>query len=273
MTRVLSRITAAIAAYRPPPLVLVAMALLAAGCHGEDSIMSEGNRTPDRSPPFSVSVDGEAFAHVSAAQRQQIEQDAIKRILAIVPAEHRKDAAAELERNPRPEAIGLPRDGQVAARQFTGSNNPEIARLLGTIASVRAADDHDNAMRAASTQVAGAPTARSVSSRVFVTVALNSSSEKSVAIVRPGRPAALLLLRPGADASELRAGIRTAAQLFRDFGANAEKELRAEVEVDDNAAPAPPQTERLLESLREAAFRDIPGVGRVRALEVVSYNK
>ena len=113
---------------------------------------------------------------------------------------------------------------------------------------------------------------------VRVTVALvpqlSDSRAQAVIIRRPddgGRP--LVLLREsGAAPSDLAGGLKAAALAIRKFGEAPLAEQRLTIRASGSRAPAPKsgQAAALLEELKSSVPRAIPGVGSVRAMDILT---
>lgn len=228
------------------------------------------------SPPFRVTVDPAPYLSLTDDQRRALEDDAIQRIVSRIPAEHRARAETLLRQSETPAALGFT-TGHVAASSFAGSTDPEIARNLGIIASVRAATSNLrlSAMNAVTPAVPAKPSAHqpSARTRIFVTVAYDASRSEPVALFGPGYQLPILVLGAGATPADLRAGLRAAAKLARQFGPEPTEHYRAVVHQPDKKGSAAESTERLLQAIQSAAKRVIPGVGELPALEVVTYEK
>jgi len=231
--------------------------------------MTQEGKNPDKEPRFAVTVDHASYASMSSVQRRKIEDEAIRQILAATPEKYRTKMADLLRRDLDPQTLGYS-SGQVGAFAFQGSSDPEIARLLGVVSSVRAAELAESPPRVAA---AAAPSV-TAGTRVFVTVVFDGSrTTGSTAIIRPGYALPILVLQRNADAAELSAGIRAAARLYRDFGPSPSREYTAQIDVAENDPAPSPQTAQLLALIREGDARDVPGVGHLPATEVVTYTK
>src|SRR5262245_487776 len=86
-------------------------------------------------PFYPVVVDPKPYVKLTPEERKRLEDDAIQRIVDLQPPEARQLVATEL----RGELATVSKDG-LTYRQLAGSSDPETARLLSVLASVRAAD-------------------------------------------------------------------------------------------------------------------------------------
>jgi hypothetical protein len=216
-----------------------------------------------------VTIDSKPYESMSDPERGKIEADAIRRILEIVPAENRSEATALLQGHVEPEALGL-RGGAIGVAVFHGSSNLEVARLLGVIASVRAAGAEKIA--AAAVKASADTKQHDPRDRIFVTVVYDETlAEPAVALFNPGYQLPILIVGRDASPDDLRSGLRVAAQLARDFGPRPKREYRAGVERAREGEGVTESTKRLLASIRSSPAREIPGIGRVPAVEVVTY--
>ena len=195
----------------------------------------------------------------------EVEQHAIDQILNSVPAAQRSAMLQSLI-SPSPEAFGFA-GGQIVA-EFPRASDPLLAHWLSVIASVRAASAKPAAANFAEDR------ARPVGERVFVTVADDATRDTtSVAVLRPSDAFPVLLLRRDADALELRAGLRVAAKLFKDFGLHPDLEHRAAVPPKEAEITAPSTAQKLLAWIQTSEPRYLPGLGRLPAIEVVHYTR
>jgi len=217
--------------------------------------------------PYPVKVDPSPYLSMTEAARTQVEQHAIQQIVDRVPTAQRSAMLRALT-DASPEALGFGGSSTIAAYQFSGSSDPVIAQWLGVIASVRAV----SASRAAA-NFSEAPTGPS-GDRVFVTVAYDAARDTaSIALLRPTDAFPVLLLRREADAVELRAGLVVAAKLFKDFGAHPNREYRAAVPPNDARVAAPSNAQKLLTRIQSSTPRNLPGLGRLPAIEVAHYTR
>ena len=257
-----------------PTHVLRATALLFLSafmaCRNSDPLAGNSARTSPVTPPFRVTVDPTPYASLSAAERAAVQADAIRQILQRIPPEHREQATALLQKDITQDHISTGSGGTVVSG-FAGSNDPEIARLLGVVASVRAASNQ--ALRVASRSPnEGAP--RDPRERVYVTVVFDAARvDAPVALYGPAYHWPLLVVGRDATAGELRVGLRIAGQLVRDFGPDPAREYRAEIDPPSASEIVPPEAARLLAAIQTSPARDIPNLGRLPALEVATYPK
>jgi len=228
----------------------------------DDLTMSDKNPDKSRSK-YPVVIDTASYAKLTSDERKRLEDDAIQRILDFLPSGQRQEAATILGR----EIPNVP-DGQFRIRQFAGSSNPEIARLLSVITSIRAAE-YAARPHAAMNSAPSQPQ-RPTGKTITITVAIDNSATKATAVIRADYPLPVLILPPNADQVTVKAGLRTVGQLYQDFGPRPTREYRAEVLPSDRDHS--PRTTRLLSRIREeGAPKRIPGFGEgLLALEVVT---
>jgi len=197
----------------------------------------------------------EAFADLSPAERAKKERETIDAIVERVPAQFRAEMRTQLE----------PRAGRDIA--FASSADPELARLFGELASLRQAN---GPRRAAPAQVedttihvilALVPKLDAPGARVSV---LRRPNDKGIPIV--------LLQESDVTKDDILLGLRGAVAAYRRHGAAPEKESKMAVRAKARSSKgaAVPVVDRNVENLKKAALMNIPGVGKVRAQEVVT---
>lgn len=240
-------------------LVLLSSVLASCADTGGGLTRSDRIRMSEHLNQHAVVVDRTAFAGLSDAERASQMLAAIDSIVQRVPPEQR-DAMRRLLEHPKPGSL------------YSGSSDPEIARLLGVIASLRAAGDASVAQRQ-SDQLASDNTLKT---GVEVTVALVSTLPTNVrarVIRRPddgGTP--LVLLADDADASDVALGLTVAASSKQRFGVTPDKEHIVDYRSKGHrVGPTNTVHSTVLDQLRAASLWDIPGVGQVKATRVMTH--
>lgn len=261
--------------YKRSTLVLVMCLVIS--CVDEASTANNHRDRPNNMHPFPVSVDEGPYLNLTAEERKRIEEDVVTKIVSLSPAKDRELVAKMLRGDITPRDLGYSdteSSGQVLIGLPAGTADPETARLFGVLGSVRAA----NLKRQAASQTAVYESRQPQGTKVLLTIAFdNTKTDGTVVILRPdwgpayGRLPILVLPR-NATPADLRAGIRTAAKLYIDFGPAPTEEVRAEVVVTD-ADSATPQATRLLADVRTSPARNVLGVGLVPATEILTYYK
>ncbi len=183
---------------------------------------------------------------------------AIEAILSRLPSEQREEARALLEKGPRGTGWEAP----------ASSSDPEIARQLGILTAIRA---YEANLVAPQTRELGEIAARR---RVRVLVALDPSlrqgAVRAVVVRSPGENGTLLVLLRDSDVipSDLEVALKAAALSYRDNPTPPLKELRIPIRASGTRSSATRQAkhEKVLEMLRASSTQDIPGVGRLKAM-------
>lgn len=173
--------------------------------------------------------------------------------------------AAILERIPAKDRLAVKGVLERSSNKYFSSQDPEIVRLLGILASLESS---------------GASGAQPYSARrspkpIRVTVALvptlQSASLRATVLRRPddgGRPI-LLLRESDATAQDLVEGLKAAAFSVKQFGETPTQEQNISVRRRSGSAPTRLPT-KAFELLKASATRELPGIGRVRFMEMAA---
>jgi len=235
--------------------VVVAARMLAACDQGAGRMSTEKGRfREDSRPQHAVVAHPEAYANLSPAARAQAEAATIEAIVARVPAKFQAEMRKQL--------------GPQAGRDvsFQSSADPELARLLGELISLR---------QAGRTRVA--PVADE-DTTIHVILALvpqvNTPGARVSVIRRPDDGGKPIVLLPETDLSkeDILLGLRAAAASYRRHGiaVSTERKMAVRSKARSARGAAVPVVDRNVMNLKNAARINVPGVGRVRAQEVVT---
>ena len=105
--------------------------------------------------------------------------------------------------------------------------------------------------------------------RMLITVAIDTSATKAVAIVRPDWPVPILVLPRSVDEATFRAGTRTLRNLVKEFGPKPAREFRADVVPTAQDGPSGKEASFMAVIRREGITKRIRGVGdRLLAMEI-----
>ena len=212
---------------------------------------------------YAVNVDGTVWTTATMTDRHAAERAAIEEILTRLAPQHRALARRILE------------DRETTAT-FVSSTDPEIARLLSVITATRAADNVEMVRKAeADREKDDRETVRRVRVLVALVEDLGGEDIRATVIRRPddeGRPL-LLLSAVDFTSTDLAFGLRLAANSVPRYGIApaVEHKLQFRDQAPQSGArrqAALPDEQAAL--LRRSPFRLIPGIGSVRALDMVT---
>lgn len=225
-------------------------------------VSEDSDRVP-RSAQYAVKVDGTVWIPAAMNDRHEAERAAINEILTRLAPQHRAVARRILE-------------DRESTSTFSSSNDPEIARLLGLITAIRAADNAEIVRKAAEDRQKDELDApRRVRVLVALVGDLGSAGIRATVIRRPddgGRPL-LLLSAASFTSTDLAFGLRLAANSVPRFGIapSVEHKLQFRDQAPQSGlrhqATLPDELAALL---RRSPSRLIPGIGTVQALDIVT---
>jgi hypothetical protein len=239
----------------------IVVLLSVSGCHGGDLMM---NRTDDErfsadGPQYEVQLTPRLESRAAPEDRRAEEQAAIEEILRRTPRNHQGRMKEILDdRN----------------ATFVSSSDPEVARLLGTIASIRAVDNTVAIERGRAAMLSDLEDQkRRVTVTLVLVPSLPTQDARAVVLRRPqdnGRPL-LLLSATDATPADLRLGLRAAAAAFVRYGPSPISERRVLVKpVTESIRWEAASHSEMITKLRASPLRVIPGLGSLRAMEVVT---
>ena len=239
--------------------LVIAAAVVLAAC--DNAITDMTNREEQKAPMFAVRVDPSYAAQMTPDQARADEQQAIEALVARLPADQQSNARR---------ILSIPSTLPMRAA------DAEAARLLGVIASIRAA----RSARAAQTVAGegGAAVTRRTTPGLVVQVALTRVlpvARARAVVIRDrddnGIPL-LLLSESDATVEDLTSGLQVAIEQQDRLGAKVG--TRMTTPVQGEAPPASRQTDNirqfshLLAHLRTVPTRSIAGVGQVRSVGI-----
>jgi hypothetical protein len=200
---------------------------------------------------------------VTPEKRREVEREAIDAILRRIPPGDQEMARRILER---------PHSGSGG---FSASTDPEIARLLGVISSIRSAGRPVAEEGQPEDENARADDPREYI-RVLIALVphLSSPGIRGTVIRRPndgGQPV-LLLRESDLTVDDLYRGLRAAAVSFKRYGLAPAKERRLHIRVPRETVAVlsePRMSEAYLRLLKAGLPRVIPGIGEVRGLDMM----
>ena len=210
-------------------------------------------------PQHAVVPQPGTLANLSPEERTKRERATIDAILTRTPSEHRSQMRSLLENT-------LPgRDIAVAS-----STDPEIAQLLGVLVSLRQADLAANRVLA----TASVPAEDTIIHVLLALVPkLDAPGARATVIRRPsdsGTPL-VLLQEDSVTKEDLAIAMRAATVAFRRYGSTLATERRLAIRGGNRPPKGVSAVSDInLEKLKKAAFMEIPGIGKVRAREVVT---
>jgi hypothetical protein len=208
-------------------------------------------------PGFPVVTDARRWENVSPEDRLVAEREAIAAVLAKFDPETRERVRRLLEGD------GLPSH---AVGGFAGASDPDVARLLGVISSIRWAELQS---RMASTKKDW-PSKELMQVQVALVPELAQQDARVTVVRRPGDAGIPLLLLRDRDLTlaDLDLGLNEAALSLQRDGVAPPTELT--MQVATGPAPANPCAEaRHLDLVRAGQVRMLEGVGNVRTSVVV----
>jgi hypothetical protein len=157
----------------------------------------------------------------------------------------------------------------------SGSDDPQIAELLGDLAAIR---DVTLTRAIAEARIADAARRAEASDHVRITIALVESLPvaNARAVVRRGawdRGSPLLLLTSGASEEDVARGIAAAVSQFERLGARVTRDVKMTVR-DRPVAPMrrenAAELRAYLTELHRTPPRVVPGLGEARAIEIIA---
>lgn len=236
----------------------VGVALILTACGNGDGPMSTDKGPRDLRPQHTVVVTPEAFANLSPEQRAKRERETADAIVERVPPQFRVQMRSMLEH---------PRPGRDVA--FQSSPDPELARLLGELTSLRqVARANGQPHAAAVTQVEDT----TIHVILALVPKLAPPGARATVILGPNgsRTPIVLLQENDATKDDMQLGIRAATVAFRRYGPIVATERRMSIRGKNRQPTKSAVSDPNLERLKRAALVDVPGVGKVRTLEVVT---
>lgn len=220
--------------------------------------MSPRNESVSRSADHRVVTDITAYQGLSVADREAVRQQAIEKIISLVPAGQRAEARRFLADRDK-------------ARGYSGSSDPEVARQLSILASLARLD----AREALETVQPRLTHSRELSKRrVKVLIALVPSLEgdqtRATVVRKAGeaREALVLLRESDATANDLSIAMRAVRASFGRRPNPLRADLKFHIRAGDSGVGPNPheQSIKSLQFLRLQKAAPIVGIGTVRSI-------
>lgn len=198
------------------------------------------------------------FENSTGEERRAQVSSAIEVILSRLPAQQRAEARALLENGPRGTRWTAP----------ASSSDPEIARQLGIITAVRTYEA--NLLDPGPSRLAEAADRPRVRVLVALDPSLKQAAVRALVVRSPGENGTLLVLLRAADATpgDLEVALKAAALSYRANPKPPLNELRIPIRASGTRSTAgrSAKNEKALDLLKTSNPYDIPGVGRLKAI-------
>ena len=244
---------------RSNALRLGAIAALLTACSDRGVRTPLGGDESAMTPQFRVVVDASQWEKSTTERRRAAEREAVAAIIARFNAEHQEQVRRLLEGTDRP-------SGSFMA--VVSVSDPETARLLGIVQSIRSAEAKSQVPSAVTTGIQ-----RDVRVTIALVPQLARPGVRVTVIRRPGDAGHPLLLLRESDvtAADLELGLNVAALSFKRYGTTPTKERTLHLgSPRPSSRPRSERIEGLLELVKAGLPRHIDGIGTVRSMAIVT---